>query len=158
MERQWLWYSRNSGRCNLCLVVEISGLMGSDRGWKCGEFLWCRWWRLKVLDACVLWSDTCFRKVTVKGRWNICNRWFSFFSSLFFHCLISPNFLSATFYSLSLVSRSNLTISDLLKVCIPSKKSSIHRRECLNPYFQLHSLNISLLLLSSVNLSGCWGY
>lgn len=150
------WNSRIQ-ECNHFLV-EVSRLTRSGRGWKCEEFLPCGWRRLKGFGARVFYN-LYFRKVTMEGMWTKCNGLFSFFSSSFFHRLISSIFLSATLYSSSLVSQSISTISNLLDVYIPTeKKSSLHRRECIKTLyslcqksrhtnFALHSLNIYLLLI-----------
>ena len=69
---------------------------------------------------------------------------FIFFSSLFFHCLISPNFLSAIFCLFSLVSQSILTISYLLKVCILTKNHQfIEENTCV--YAKSHQSHQTLL-------------
>lgn len=86
-----------------------------------------------------------------------------------FQCFILPlfnftQFLSGTFYTLSLVSLSTVTISYLLEVYISTKKSSVRRRQCLKIFcslyqkrrytnFEFHSLNIYLILIIFNKLS-----
>lgn len=150
------WNSRIQ-ECNHFLV-EVSRLTRSGRGWKCEEFLPCGWRRLKGFGARVFYN-LYFRKVTMEGMWTKCNGLFSFFSSSFFHRLISSIFFIS--YSLLIIFGVSIYLyyfQPLRRVHPNWKKSSLHRRECIKTLsslcqksrhtnFALHSLNIYLLLI-----------